>query len=122
MFPRQTIQVHSNPSFSPTTDAEEAEGDQFCEDLQHLELRPKKDVLFIIWDWNTKIGSQEIPRIMSKFLRGSTGKEFTCNVGDLGLIPGLGRSPEEGKGYPIHYYDLENSMECIVHGVAKSWA
>ena len=41
-------------------------------------------------------------------------------MGDLGLIPGLGRSPGEGKGYPLQYSDLENSMDCIVHGVAKN--
>ena len=52
---------------------------------------------------------------------GSAGKESTCSVGDLGEIPGLGRSPEEGKGYPLQYSGLENSMDCIVHGVAKSW-
>ena len=40
----------------------------------------------------------------------------------LGLIPGLGRSPEEGKGYPFQYSRLENSMDCIVHGVPKCWA
>ena len=40
-------------------------------------------------------------------------------MGDLGLIPGLGRSPGEGKGYPLPYSGLENSMDCIVHGVAK---
>ena len=51
---------------------------------------------------------------------GSAGKEFACNVGDLGSIPGLGRSPGEGKGYPLQYYSLENSMNCIAHGVAKS--
>ena len=50
---------------------------------------------------------------------GSGGKESTCSVGDLGLIPGLGRSPGEGKGYPLQYSGLENSMDCIVHGVAK---
>ena len=42
-------------------------------------------------------------------------------VGDLGSIPGLGRSPGEGKGYPLQYAGLENSMDCVVHGVAKSW-
>ena len=47
-------------------------------------------------------------------------KESACNVGDLGLIPGLERSPGEGKGYPLQYSGLENSMDCIVHGVAKS--
>ena len=51
---------------------------------------------------------------------GSTGKEFTCNEGDLGSIPGLGRSPGEGKGYPLQCSSLENSMDCIVNGVAKS--
>ena len=51
---------------------------------------------------------------------GSAGKESTCNVGDLGSIPGLGRSPGEGKGYPLQYSGLENSMDCVVHGVAES--
>ena len=51
---------------------------------------------------------------------GSAGKESTCNVEDLGLIPGLGRSPGEGKGYPLQYSGLENSMGYTVHGVAKS--
>ena len=51
---------------------------------------------------------------------GSAGKESACNVGDLGLIPGLGRSPGEGNSYPLQYFGLENSMDCIVHGVAKS--
>ena len=41
-------------------------------------------------------------------------------MGDLGLIPGLGRFPGEGKGYPLQYSGLENSMVCIVHGVAKN--
>ena len=50
----------------------------------------------------------------------SADKESTCSVGDLGSIPGLGRSPREGKGYPLQYSGLENSMDCIVHGVAKS--
>ena len=41
------------------------------------------------------------------------GKESSCNVGDLGLIPGLGRYPGEGKGYPLQYSGLENSMDCV---------
>ena len=52
---------------------------------------------------------------------GSAGKESACNVGDLGSIPGLRICPGEGKGYPVQYSDLENSMDCIVHGVSKSW-
>ena len=54
------------------------------------------------------------------FPGGSAGKEFACNAGDLGLIPGLGRSPGEGKGYIPQNSGLENSMDCIVHGVARS--
>ena len=50
----------------------------------------------------------------------SAGKESACNAGALGSIPGLGRSPGEGKGYPLPYSGLENSMDCVVHGVAKS--
>ena len=55
------------------------------------------------------------------FPGGSAGKESTCNVGDLGLISGLGRSPGEGKGYPLQYSGPENSMDCKGHGVTKSW-
>ena len=51
---------------------------------------------------------------------GSVGKESACNAGDLGLIPGLGRSPGEGKGYSLQYSGLGNSRDCINHGVAKS--
>jgi len=51
---------------------------------------------------------------------GSAGKESICNAGDLGLIPGLGRSREEGNGYPFQYSGLKNSMDCILHGVTKS--
>ena len=52
----------------------------------------------------------------------SDGKETTCNAGDPGLIPGLGRFPGEGKGYLLQDFGLENSMHCIVHGVTKSQA
>ena len=51
---------------------------------------------------------------------GLAGKESACKAGDLGLIPGLGRSPGEGKGPPLQYSGLENSMDCIVNGVEKS--
>ena len=58
---------------------------------------------------------------------GSDGKEFVCKAGDLGLIPGSGRSPGEENGYPLQYSCLENSMDrgawggATVHGVTKSW-
>ena len=51
---------------------------------------------------------------------GSAGREPAWNVGDLGLIPGLGRAPGEGKGYALQYSGPENAMDCMVHGVAKS--
>ena len=54
------------------------------------------------------------------FTGGSAGKESACNAGDLGSILGLGRPAGEGKGYPLQYSGLENSMDSIVHGVTKS--
>jgi len=54
------------------------------------------------------------------FPGGSADKESDCNVGDLGLIPGLGRSLGEENSYPLQYSSLENSMDCIVHVIAKN--
>ena len=58
---------------------------------------------------------------MLSFPDGSDGKESTCNAGDLGSIPGLGRAPGEVNGYPLQYSGLENSTDCIIYGVTKSW-
>ena len=67
-FSRQTIQYQSDPNLCPNQYAEEAEVEQFYEDLQDLlELTPKRDVLFIIGDWNAKEESQEIPGVTGKF-------------------------------------------------------
>ena len=69
------------------------------------------------------MGYVEIDHIWQYTLRypcGSAGKESACNAGDLGSIPRLGRFPRERKGYPLQYCGLENSMDCIVQGVAKS--
>ena len=62
--------------------------------------------------------------MVKDFPHSSVGKESACNAGDLGSIPGLGRSPGEGNGNPLQYSSLENSMDrgawwAIVHGVAK---
>ena len=60
---------------------------------------------------------------MYKFLGfpgGSAGKESALNTGDLGSIPGLGRSPGEGKDYPLQCSGLENSMDCIVMGPQRA--
>ena len=64
----------------------------------------------IMKEWIDKLG----------FPDSSVGKESSCNGGDRGAIPGSGRSPGEGIGYPLQYSGLENSMDCIVYGVTKS--
>ena len=62
--------------------------------------------------------------VMYPYLRGfsggSAGKESACNERDPSSVPGLGRPPGEGTGYPLQYSGLENSIDCIVHGVIKS--
>ena len=58
--------------------------------------------------------------LQSSFTGGSAGKKSACDAEDLDSIPRLGRFPEDGKGYPLQHSGLENSMECIDHGVAKS--
>ena len=69
----------------------------------------------ICWRWD------RLPTpVFLGFPCGSVGKGSACNAGDLASIPGLERSPEEGKVYPFQYSVLENSKDCIVHGVAKS--
>ena len=68
------------------------------------------------------LGRDSLPSpVFLGFPGGSAGKEPACNAGDVGSIPGLGRSPGEGKGYPLQYSGLENSMDCITHGVPKTW-
>ena len=67
-------------------------------------------------------GSNFLPPSLSKgFPCGSAGKESACSAGDLDSIPGLRGPPWTRKGYPFQYSGLENSMDCIVRGVAKSW-
>ena len=64
----QTIQYHSNPSLSPTTNAKETKVERFYDDLLDLlELTPENNVFFIIGDWNAKVGSKEIPGVTGKF-------------------------------------------------------
>ena len=57
---------------------------------------------------------------LNGFPGSSAGKESACNVGDLGSNSGLGRSPGEGKGYSLQYSGLQNSMDSVVHGVARN--
>ena len=102
MFPRQTIQYHGNPSLCPN--AEEAEVEWFYEDLQLLlELTAKKDVLFIIWDWNAKVGSQEMPGVQGKF-----GLGVQNEAGKRPIV-----SPRECTGHSKH--PLPTTKEKTLH-------
>ena len=75
----------------------------------------------IILGWQDPLEDRLLTPVFLGFPCGLASKESACNVGDLGSIHGLGRSPGEGKGYPLQYSGLENSMDCIVNEVAKSW-
>ena len=74
----------------------------------------------LLQHYNSKASILWCSAFFMGFPDGSAGKESTCNVGDLSSIPGLGRSPGERNRYPLQYSGLENSMNCIVHGVTKS--
>ena len=69
--------------------------------------------------WGNRNSVSAFPFLYKGFPCGLAGKESACNAGDLGSIPGLGRSAGEGNGCPLQNSGLENSMECIVHGVAE---
>ena len=91
-FPRQTIQYHGNPSLCQTSNPEEAEVEQFYENLQDLlAVTPKKDVLFIIGDWNAKVGCQETPEVTGKFglgVQNETGQRLIefCQENSLIIV------------------------------------
>ena len=76
----------------------------------------------VIKEWDTKFSLATKHKDMLTVNRpyGSAGKESAHSAGDLGSVPGQGRSPREGKVYPLQYAGLENFMDCIVHGVTKS--
>ena len=71
--------------------------------------------------WEDPWRRDRLPTLFLGSPCGSAGKESACNAGDLDSIPGLGRSPGEGKGYPLRYSGLENFMDYTVDGVSKSW-
>ena len=88
--------------------------------IAHLPAMWKTPVQFLDGEDPLEKGQATHSSIFLGFPCSSAGKESAHNAGDLGSVPGLGRSPREGKGYPLQYSGLENSMDCIVHGVAKS--
>ena len=70
--------------------------------------------------WEDPLARDGLPTpLFLGFPCGLAGKEFTCDAGDLGSIPGLGRSPGEGKGYPLQYSGLENSMHYSPLGLQR---
>ena len=72
------------------------------------------------WVSNMALNSLKGCQWISDFPDGSVRNEYTCNAGNPDSIPGSGRSSGEGIGYPLQYSGIENSMDCTVHGVAKS--
>ena len=101
---------------------------QYCF-LQHQTLLPSpamKETLLLVLGREDPLEKERLPTpVFLDFPGGSDSKEFTCNVGYLGLIPGLGRSPREGNSYLLQCSWLENSMDrgawqATVHGVGKS--
>ena len=110
--------------FPPSRKPEAFEGYRNCPWLA-LIAQPVKNLLqcrrpwFDSWVGKIHWRRDRLPTpVFLGFLGGSVGKESIYHAGDLSLIPGLGRSPGEGKGYPLQY--SENSMDYVVHGVAKS--
>ena len=110
-FPRQTIQYHRFQIYAPTSNAEEAEVERLYEDLQDLlELTLKKDVLFIIGDWNSKTGSQETPEETGKFgfgVQNEAGQRLTV-------------LPREHTGHSKH--PLPTTQEKTLHVDITRWS
>ena len=123
-FPRQTIQYIVIQVCAPTSNAEEAEVEQFYEDLQDfLELTSPKDVLFIIGDWNAKVESQETPRVTGKFglgIRNEAGQRLIefCQENALAIANKLSNNT---RGDSIHGHDqmVNTEIRLIIFFAAK---
>ena len=93
--------------------------------LSYLYMTTGKTIALTIWTFVGKVMSLLFNMLSRGFPGGSDGKESACNAGNLSLIPGSGRSPGEGSGYPFQYSCLENPMDrgawqATVYGVSKS--
>ena len=97
---------------------EESEKAGFKLNIQKTKIMASGPITSWQIDWETL--ETVIDFIFLGFPCGSAGKESACNVGDLGSIPGLGRSPGEAKGYPLQHSGLESSMDCAVHVFTES--
>ena len=110
--------------YAPTSNAEEAEGEQFYEDLQDLlELTPKRDVLFIIGDWNAKVGSQETPGVTGKFglgMRNEAGQRLVefCQENALVIANTLFQQHREDSTHG-HHQMVNTEVRLIIFFAAK---
>ena len=110
MFPRKPFNITVIKVYAPTSNAEEAEVEQFHEDLQDLlELTPKKGVLFNIGDWNAKVGSQETPGVTGKF-----GLGVQNEAGQANRV-----LPKEHTGHNKH--PLQTTQEKTLHIDITRW-
>ena len=119
-FPKQTIQYHSNPSLCPTSNAEEAEVEWFYKELQDLlDPTPKKDVFFIIGDWNAKVGSQETPGVTGKFglgVQNEAGQRLTefCQENALVIATPSSNNTREDSTHGHHQMVNRNQINYIL--------
>ena len=110
--------------YAPTSNAEEAEVEWLYKDLQYLlELTPKKDVLFIIGDWNAKVGSQETPRVIGKFglgIRNEAGQRLTefCQENALFIANTLFQHTREDSTHE-HHQMVNTEIRLIIFFAAK---
>ena len=110
--------------YTPTSNAEEAEVEQLCEDLQDLlELTPKKDVLFIIRDWNAKVGSQETPGVTGKFglgIRNEAGQRLIefCQENTLVIATPSSNNTREDSTHG-HHQRVNTEIRLIILFVVK---
>ena len=109
--------------YAPTNNAEEAEVERFYEDLQDLlELRPQKDVLFIIGDWNAKVGSQETPGVTGKFglgIRNEAGQRLIEFCQENALVITNTLSQQHEKTTHGHHQMVNTEVRLIIFFAAK---
>ena len=122
-FPRQTINITIIQVYAPTSNTEEAEVEWFYDDLQGLlKLRPKKDVLFILGDWNAKAGNQEKPRVTVKFglgVQNKAGQRLTefCQKNALVRTPSSNNTRDDSTHG--HHQMVNKKIRLIIFFAAK---
>ena len=111
------------PVYAPTSNAEEAEVERFYEDLQDLlELTPKKDVLFIIGDWNAKVGSQETPGVTGKFglgMRNEAGQRLMKFCQENALVIATSSNNAREDSTHRHHQMVNTEIRLIIFFAAK---